>query len=114
MGINRSRQSVYSFIHTLSFYRHLYDYIYFLYQGESMSLSIMLNNRSICFSLFEIKLCYIFRPFREEYTGRDRFRSLAEGVESADIVTKLQSNGDIEFGELSIRDMDPEEIRVCL
>jgi hypothetical protein len=37
---------------------------------------------------------------------------LAEGVEQTDLVTKLQSNGDVEFGELSIRDMDPEEIRV--
>ncbi len=35
-----------------------------------------------------------------------------DGVEPADIVAKLQSNGDIEFGELNIRDMDPEEIRV--
>ncbi len=59
-----------------------------------------------------IQLCYIFRPFNEEYTGRDRFRSLPDGLEPADLVTKLQSNGDIEFGELNLRDMDPEEIRV--
>jgi len=57
-------------------------------------------------------LCFIFRPFTEEYTARDRFRSLADGAEPADLVAKLQSNGDIEFGELNIRDMDPEEIRV--
>jgi hypothetical protein len=37
---------------------------------------------------------------------------LPDGVEPADLVTKLQSNGDIEFGELNLRDMDPEEIRV--
>jgi len=64
--------------------------------------------------IFCTKLCYIFRPFHEDYSARDRFRSLAEGVEPADLVTKLQSNGDIEFGELSIRDMDPEEIRAEL
>jgi hypothetical protein len=55
----------------------------------------------------------MFRPFNEEYAGRDRFRSLPDGVEPTDLVTKLQSNGDVEFGELNIRDMDPEEIRVC-
>ncbi|CAF2827363.1 unnamed protein product [Rotaria sp. Silwood2] len=64
--------------------------------------------------IFCTKLCYIFRPINEEYTGRDRFRSLPDGVETTDLVTKLQSNGDIEFGELNIRDMDPEEIRAEL
>ena len=63
---------------------------------------------------FLIQLCYIFRPFSEEYTGRDRFRSVADGIEPADLVTKLHSNGDVEFGELNLRDMDPEEIRVRL
>ncbi|CAF0985418.1 unnamed protein product [Rotaria sp. Silwood1] len=64
--------------------------------------------------IFCTKLCYIFRPVNEEYAGRDRFRSLPDGVETTDLVTKLQSNGDIEFGELNIRDMDPEEIRAEL
>lgn len=64
--------------------------------------------------IFCTKLCFIFRPFNEEYTARDRFRSLAEGGEPADLVAKLQSNGDVEFGELNIRDMDPEEIRAEL
>lgn len=59
-----------------------------------------------------LQLCYIFRPFNEEFSGRDRFRSLPDGAEPTDLVTKLQSNGDVEFGELNIRDMDPEEIRV--
>ena len=54
----------------------------------------------------------MFRKTTEEYASRDRFRSLPDGVEPGDIVAKLQSNGDIEFGELNIRDMDPEEIRV--
>ncbi|CAF1910242.1 unnamed protein product [Rotaria magnacalcarata] len=64
--------------------------------------------------IFCTKLCYIFRPVHEEYSGRDRFRSLPDGVETTDLVAKLQSNGDIEFGELNIRDMDPEEIRAEL
>lgn len=43
---------------------------------------------------------------------RDRFRSVPDGVEPTDLITKLHSNGDVEFGELNLRDMDPEEIRV--
>ena len=54
----------------------------------------------------------MFRPFSDEHTGRDRFRSLPDGAEPTDVVAKLQSNGDVEFGEVNIRDMDPEEIRV--
>ena len=54
----------------------------------------------------------MFRPFSDEHTGRDRFRSLPDGAEPTDVVAKLQPNGDTEFGELNIRDMDPEEIRV--
>ena len=57
-------------------------------------------------------MCYTFQSVHEEYTGRDRLRSLPDGIETADLITKLQSNGDIEIGELNIRDMDPEEIRV--
>ncbi|CAF0934708.1 unnamed protein product [Adineta ricciae] len=64
--------------------------------------------------IFCTKLCYIYRPFNEEFVGRDRFRSVADGGEPADLFTKLHSNGDVEFGELNIRDMDPEEIRVEL
>ncbi|CAF1064959.1 unnamed protein product [Adineta ricciae] len=64
--------------------------------------------------IFCTKLCFMFRKATEEYTSRDRFRSLPDGVEPGDIVAKLQSNGDIEFGELNIRDMDPEEIRAEL
>jgi hypothetical protein len=59
-------------------------------------------------------LCYICRLFNDEYTGRDRFRSVPDGVEPSDLITKLHSNGDVEFGELNLRDMDPEEIRVSL
>lgn len=43
---------------------------------------------------------------------RDRFRSVPDGGEPTDLITKLHSNGDVEFGELNLRDMDPEEIRV--
>ena len=57
-------------------------------------------------------MCYIFRPFNEDHSGRDRFRSVADGIEASDLVTKLHSNGDVEFDELNLRDMDPEEIRV--
>lgn len=64
--------------------------------------------------IFCTKLCYIFRLMNEEYTGRDRFRSVPDGVEPADLVAKLHSNGDVDFGELNLRDMDPEEIRAEL
>ncbi|CAF1403470.1 unnamed protein product [Adineta steineri] len=64
--------------------------------------------------IFCTKLCFMFRPINEEYTTRDRFRSLPDGVEPGELVAKLQSNGDIEFGELNIRDMDSEEIRAEL
>ena len=37
---------------------------------------------------------------------------MADGGEPADLFTKLHSNGDVESGQLNIRDMDPEEIRV--
>ena len=57
-------------------------------------------------------MCYIFRLFNDEYTVRDRFRSVPDGGEPTDLITKLHSNGDVEFGELNLRDMDPEEIRV--
>ncbi len=59
-----------------------------------------------------IQLCYIFRPFNEELSGRDRFRSVANDIDPTDLAAKLHSNGDVEFGELNLRDMDPEEIRV--
>ncbi|UJR20809.1 hypothetical protein I4U23_023921 [Adineta vaga] len=64
--------------------------------------------------IFCTKLCFMFRKSTEEHTVRDRFRSLPDGVEPGELVAKLQSNGDIEFGELNIRDMDPEEIRAEL
>ncbi|CAF1595854.1 unnamed protein product [Rotaria magnacalcarata] len=64
--------------------------------------------------IFCTKLCYIFRPFHEDHSGRDRFRSVPDGVEPTDLITKLHLNGDIEFGELNLRDMDPEEIRAEL
>ncbi|CAF0935202.1 unnamed protein product [Rotaria sordida] len=64
--------------------------------------------------IFCTKLCYIFRPFNEDHSGRERFRSVPDGVEPTDLVTKLHLNGDIEFGELNLRDMDPEEIRAEL
>lgn len=54
----------------------------------------------------------MFRLFNDEHSGRDRFRSVPDGVEPTDLITKLHSNGDVEFGELNLRDMDPEEIRV--
>lgn len=73
----------------------------------------MLKLISECnFSFLFFQLCYIFRPFHEDHTGRDRFRSVPDGVEPSDLATKLHLNGDIEFGELNLRDMDPEEIRV--
>ncbi|CAF0741892.1 unnamed protein product [Adineta steineri] len=64
--------------------------------------------------IFCTKLCYIFRPFNEEFAGRDRVRSVVDGAEPADLISKLHSNGDVEFGELNLRDMDPEEIRAEL
>ncbi|UJR28764.1 hypothetical protein I4U23_009990 [Adineta vaga] len=64
--------------------------------------------------IFCTKLCYIYRPFNEDFVGRDRFRSVADGIEPADLLTKLHLNGDVEFGELSLRDMDHEEIRAEL
>ncbi|CAF0872115.1 unnamed protein product [Didymodactylos carnosus] len=65
--------------------------------------------------IFCTKLCYIFYPSNDDHPTRDhRFRSLPDGIEPSDFTTKLQLNGDVEFGELNIRDMDPEDIRVEL
>ncbi|CAF1026643.1 unnamed protein product [Didymodactylos carnosus] len=51
----------------------------------------------------------------DDHPNREhRFRSVVDGFETSDFVTKLQSNGDVEFGELNIRDMDPEDIRVSI